>query len=266
MGILYVDECGNSGVTDLSQPFFLYGGIYLDNNEWRKVYQEINALLITERTAIAAKVAASPSTPQVQTGQDGVMALIESYEKNLSFLKTFYFHTTDINRGHGLWITKNLHERFELIRSIIQICKSHNIKIFVGEFDKQKFQANVPKSVYSQKLIEYKMLIPYFFSGLEQISPGEYVLVRASGDLHETALISESLKNTNNFYPDDFIMESKKSPMLQISDAILWTLQAYKRIDLSKQNHTAREREVIATYLLLESCNLHMLKYDPIYV
>lgn len=265
MGILYVDECGNSGVTDLAQPFFLYGGIYLDNDEWRKVYREINALIITERTSIAANVAASPNIPPVHTDQDGVTALIASYEKKLSFLKSFYFHTADINRGHGLWLNKNLHERFELIRSIIQICKSHNIKIFVGEFDKQKFLANAPKNMHSQKLIEYKMLIPYFFSELEQASPGEYVLVRASGDIHETNLISESLKNTQNFYPDDFIIESKKSPMLQISDAILWTIQAYKRIDHSKEEFTEREREVIATYSLLKSCNLHVCQYDHVY-
>lgn len=265
MSVLYVDECGNSGVRDPQQPFFLYGGIFLDNREWRKVYQEINALMIAEKTLIASRVAAN-AQPSTYSTQEDIEELIGSYKERMLFFQNFYFHATDIIRGVELWTHKTLHERFELLRSIIRICQSNNIRIYVGEFDKRSFLLNVSPAVHTEKLIEYKMLIPFFFSNLEQQSPGDYILVRASGDMHETNLISESLQKTNNFFPEDFIMDSKKSPMLQISDAVLWTLQAYKRIDLSKGRFSPKEQEIIATYQLLSSCNLITYTYNPIYI
>lgn len=264
MEILYVDESGNSGVTDLNQPFFFYGGIFLNNTQWRTVYQQVNALIVSEKTLIASRAVASAQAPTYST-LDEVEGLIDNYELSSNFLKKFHFHAKDIVRGTGLWIHKRVDERFDLLKNILRICKVNDVKIYVGEFDKRVFISNVSPAVYSKKLVEYEMLIPFFFSRIEQDLPNDFVLVRASGDIHETKLISESLGKTTNFFPDEFIMDSKDSPMLQIADVVLWTLQAYKKIDHSKESFPFKEQQIIETYDFLQQCNITICNYDPIY-
>lgn len=264
MEILYVDESGNSGLTDLGQPFFLYGGIFLNNTQWRTVYKQIHALMVSEKTLIASRSVANVA-PSTYSTADDVDELVHRFEKSSKFLRDFHFHAKDIVRGSGLWMFKQEVERFELLRNILRICEANEVKIYVGEFDKKSFISNVSPEVHSKKLIEYEMLIPFFFSRIEQELLDDYVIVRASGDIHETKLISESLSKTNNFFPDDFIIDSKKSPMLQIADVVLWTLQAYKKIDHSKEKFSSKEEQTIETYKLLERCKLTICSYNPIY-
>lgn len=258
MGLLYVDEAGNSGLQDTSQPNFLYGGIYINNRQWKDTHNQMMILLEEKKRLITSRVGNITFNAEK----------LDNIQKQLSFFKELHFHAKEIIRGTSLWGKLDEDERFVTLSQIVDICKKNEIKIYIGILNKQHFINNMSLTGKEYDLMDYKLLIPYYFNELEKELIDEYVLVRAQGDIHESRLISEALFNTNKFFPDEFIIEAKKSLMLQIADTILWIIQAYKKIDLSKTTFKSKEQKVIELYKKLVSLDDLFTLYDhrPIYL
>lgn len=259
MGLLYVDEAGNSGLTDTSQPNFLYGGVYLNNEQWKNVNRDLSLHLNNTKASISAQIQGQPVS-----FSDG---RIEDIQKKLDFFQNFHFHAKEIIRGSSLWLKLDNQERFLVLEKIIDICINYEVQMYVGFLHKPTILEHLSASTCREKLQDYKMLIPYFLNELEKTLVNEYVLVRAKGDIHETELISKALLSTNKFFPDEFIFESKKSVMLQAADTILWVLQAYYKIDLRKPTFTAKEQGIIRLFNKLDTSGLlNVYNYNPIYL
>lgn len=253
-----MDEAGNSGLLDTSQPNFLYGGIYINNTQWKTVYNQIALLLENKRQLIASRVGSLSFSIEEMNDIKG----------KLDFFDGIYFHATEIIRGTSLWGKLDMSERFGVLEGLIDICIANKLEICVGILNKNYLIGHLNSLTAKEKLLDYKMLIPYFFNELEKKFVDEYVLIRAQGDIHESKLISEALFNTNKFYPDDFILESKKSLMLQLADTILWVLQAYYKIDLTKPVFLKKEQLTIDLFnkLKRECHKLDIFRYNPIYL
>ena len=256
LGLLYVDEAGNSGLSDTGQPNFLYGGIYINNAQWKKVHKEIGLLLENNKQLIASRVGSISFTSQ-----------INDVKGKLKFFEEFFFHATEIIRGTSLWGKLDMPERFGVLERLMDIGITNELEMCIGILNKKYLIKNLNSSTCKEKLLDYKLLIPYFFNELEKKFVEEYVLIRAQGDVHESRLISDALFNTNKFYPDEFILESKKSLMLQLADTILWVLQAYYKIDLSKSSFNQKEQLTIDLFNKLEQYEkMEIYNYAPIYL
>lgn len=257
LGLLYVDEAGNSGLSDLSQPNFLYGGIYINNTQWKEVHTETAVLLENQKQLIASRVGSISFSVHI----------MNDVKEKLKFFEEMHFHAKEIIRGTSLWGKLTIPERFDVLESLIDICITNNLEMYVGRLNKSFLISNLNSSTCKEKLLDYRMLIPYFFNELEKKLVEEYVLIRAQGDIHESRLISDALFNTNKFYPDDFILESKKSLMLQLADTVLWVLQAYYKIDLSKPSFTEKEQLTIDLFKKLDGYEqLEICNYAPIFL
>lgn len=230
MGILYIDEAGNSGYKDIAQPNLIYGGPYIEPSQWRAVLTDYEKVVAKYKALIYSKF----STPETMPKSfDYLVGQIE-------FFQDFHFHASEIINGKGLWGKLNNNQPFNLLSELIGIMVTHNVKFHAGILNKTKLLGNLSKSSGPlDPLVDFHTLLPLYFQHFEQlIGDQQYVVIIADGEsaekqiLHET-LQSPKLKKCN---PELFIKTAQSNPFLQLADAGLWAIQAFHKLDEANTN------------------------------
>lgn len=256
MGILYVDEAGNSGLSDTVQPNFFFGGIYVKGNNWSQLEKEIIDLQNKYKNIIDSRL------PKA-----GLLKLVEQQSDNFNFFQEFHFHGQPIINRTGLWMKLNNAETYQLLHEIIDILISNSIEIFVGRLDKTLAQENIDtgKVIMSpkQKAKEFELLMPQFIQNFENEKKDyDWVIVRAIGEKNEQNVVSKHLVSANNCCKETFIQDSKKSVFLQVSDIILWVNQAYNRIPEDEREAKSKNKEICKLYnKLQEYSHFYLMEY-----
>jgi hypothetical protein len=234
MGILYIDEAGNSGVKDTAQPNLLYGGPYIEPTQWKTVMADFYTLESKYKSMIYAKFNKPLDMPQS----------FEKLSSQIKFFGNFHFHAAEIINGKHLWGKLSENQRFQLLEDMIIIMKSHNVKFIAGILNKQKFLQKFKTGESFDSMGDFATLLPLYFDYFEKNigDRDNYVVVIADGDAKEKAILHKTLQEeyVKKCVPELFIYSADDVPMLQLADAGLWTIQAYHRLEPSDTSTKAQ--------------------------
>lgn len=235
MGILYIDEAGNSGLKDLAQPNLIYGGPFIEPTHWKGVLADYEKTVAKYKALIYSKFNTPEEMPKsfdYLTGQ-------------IDFFHNFHFHASEIINGKGLWGKLNNNQPFNLLSELIEIMINHNVKFYAGMLSKTKLLSSLPTSGTIDPFIDFKTLLPRYFNHFEQqISEKQYVVIIADGEPSEKQILQTTLQSSTvqKCIPEQFIKTAQSNPFLQLADAGLWSIQAYHKL---KDTDTSRKSQNI---------------------
>lgn len=232
MGILYLDEAGNTGLKDRQQPLLIYGGPYVEPTAWKVLSSELKKIQHKYLGII---------TSRFQSGLEAENFLVE-VGSNVSFLMNFHFHAKEIINRNGLWSKLDKIERFVVLEDVLDILISYRIPFYIGALDKQNYR--IPKRKKQTKMHEYYYLHKHFLSFVEKhISEASHVVtVIDDGDAGEKAALKQSLNNPNleKFFGELVYGKHKDYPILQVADVGVWVFQAYHRLTKGRNDDYAK--------------------------
>ncbi|MFZ0446506.1 MAG: DUF3800 domain-containing protein [Bacillus sp. (in: firmicutes)] len=237
MGILYIDEAGNSGYKDQAQPNLIYGGPFIEPTQWKGILANYDKAVAKYKALIYSKFSTPEEMPKsfdYLTGQ-------------IDFFHNFHFHASEIVNGKGLWGKLNNNQPFHLLSELIDIMINHNVKFHAGLLSKAKLLNSLPASGKVDPFIDFQTLLPLYFNHFEQqIGEKQYVVIIADGEPSEKQILHTTLQSSSvqKCIPELFIKTAQSNPFLQLADAGLWVIQAYHKLqtsDTSKKSQNIRD-------------------------
>lgn len=235
MGILYLDEAGNTGLWDSDQTLLVYGGPYVGAKEWKVANDELAKVQAKYKALIMGRFQSGlNSKTQFARLEDGV-----------HFLSQFHFHARDIANKKGLWSKLKDDERFQVMEDVIDVLFKHNIPFYLGALDKVKLRpAHKPKKNTKNEMTEYKVLLPSLLGFIENDMEenAQIVTIMDDGDPIEKEVIRESLRNTPQvkFMGELVCGKYADYPILQIADIGIWIFQAFHRLGEDREDEHAK--------------------------
>jgi hypothetical protein len=235
VGILYIDEAGNSGVRDTGQPNLIYGGPYIKPSQWKDVLVDYEKNVAKYKSLIYGKFNKPEDMPQS----------FDKLSSEIDFFVDFHFHATEIMNGRKLWGKLNNNQPFNLLADLITIMEIHNVKFHAGILDKSKLLSKLNEE--NKKIdsgSDFKTLLPLFFNNFErEIGEEDYVVVIADGSPEEKEILNQTLQSSSikKCIPEQVIKKAQLNPFLQLADAGLWIIQAYHRLEESDTNNKSQQ-------------------------
>lgn len=243
MGILYLDETGNTGLKNLNQPYLIYGGPFVNADNWKSLESDFVQVQQKYFSLIFSRI-----------DQITDPAKIGEIANEVKFLESFHFHASNIANRNGLWskLVESDNEHFQVFEDIIETIIANKITFFAGAIDKSKVQGNAKNKP------EFKQLLPAYFKYVDNnVNGNHFMVIWDDGDSQERSFILEGLKKPDltNCIPE--LVSAKQLPMLQLADVGLWVVQYYLKLDPSRTDDFANN--VRGLYKKL-SPNLKLLK------
>lgn len=224
MGILYLDEAGNTGLWDKNQPKLIYGGIYASRANWIGLNDAMSKTQYKYKHMIFDRFKNAITMEQLET--------------NIRFFSEFKLHATEIVNQTGLWGKIDNSEKFQVLEDVVDLLVNNNAQVFVAVLDKLPLRP-VKKPKHNE-YIEYRHLLPKFFTFADRILPHEYSVILDDGDVPEKDVFREVLRiGSYKALPELIIEKSARFPLLQAADIVVWVTQAYHRLEISREDHHA---------------------------
>lgn len=243
MGILYIDEAGNSGVTDTSQPNLIYGGPYIQPHQWKPILDAYEKLAAQYKTLIYSKF----DTPQKMPKS------FETLSTQIDFFQNFHFHAKEIANGRRLWGKLNNNQPYKLLTDLISILKDNDVKFHAGMLDKTSLLDKLKKEKTPiTTTSDFEELLPFYFTEFEkQIGSDTYVAIIADGTPEEKNILHKTLQSScvKKSVPELVIKLAEENPFLQLADTGLWTIQAYHRLKETDQSKKAKQIRALYEHL-----------------
>lgn len=223
MGILYLDEAGNTGLWDQDQKLLIYGGPFVNAHTWRLLSKELAKIQAKYKSIIMSRF---------QSGIHKNMPF-SHLESGVGFLADFHFHAKNIVNRKSLWCKLDEVERFELLDEVITALIKYQIPFYVGSLDKVKFRPK--KKPKRNEMKEYRVLFQHYLPFIESHVESEQGIVTIidDGDSSEKEIVRESLHSCQltKFYGELICGKYSDYPLLQVADIGIWVIQAYHRLN-----------------------------------
>lgn len=232
MGILYLDEAGNTGLRDTDQPLLIYGGPYVEPSSWKMLSHDLSLI---HRKYLGIIVG------RFQSGLGNKNFLTE-VGMNVNFLTDFHFHAKNIINRKALWSKLNKTERFVVLEDIVDLVIKYDIPFYVGALDKKKYSSKKKRG--KGKLSEYRHLHNIFLPFVENDlrKHAHVVTVIDDGDPGEIKTLKSSLNEDElkKFFGELVRGKHRNYPLLQVADVGIWIFQAYHRLSNNRNDDYAK--------------------------
>lgn len=223
LGILYLDEAGNTGLWDNDQKLLIYGGPYVDSYLWKKLSHDLAVIQAKYKAIIMSRF---------KSGLKGNLSFTQ-LESGVSFLSDFNFHAKNIVNRRALWSKLDDDERFDVLDDVIESLIIHKVTFYVGMLDKVKVRPKKKKKKNDMR--EYKHLFREFLSFVEDEidEHSNVVTIIDDGDSIEKEMLKKSIGDDvlTKFIGELISGKYNEYPLLQIADIGIWVIQAYNRLD-----------------------------------
>lgn len=214
MLIAYFDEVKPSG-TD--QPYYILGGLVLDETIIPELEQEINELAV------------------------------KCFGTETGISKQTEFHATDIASGRkNFKKLRNPKERFNIIKELIKIYDKEDLVFRVA------VRLNVDKLYEGVNLEE--MALMYFIEKVNSLAVSKNTTAMLIGDFEKEKIVTQAVqnlaiykkdgtpyafgKNIKNILDTVHFAHSHNSRLLQLADTYLWTFQLRNRTETQSELRT----------------------------
>lgn len=223
LGILYLDEAGNTGLWDRDQTILIYGGPYVNPSLWKKLSHDLVVIQAKYKALIMSRF---------KSGLKGNLSFTQ-LESGVSFLSDFNFHAKNIVNRKALWGKLDDYERFDVLDDVIESLITHNVPFYVGMLDKVKIRPKKKKKRNDMR--EYKQLFREFLGFVEgEIDEhSSIVTIIDDGDSIEKEMLMKSIadEELTKFFGELVSGKYDEYPLLQVADIGIWVIQAYNRLD-----------------------------------
>jgi hypothetical protein len=243
LGILYLDETGNTGLNHTDQPYLVYGGPFVGADKWKQLEQDFVQVQMKYYSLIFGRLdhVTDPSK-------------IGEIATQVKFFEDFHFHASHIVNRTSLWskLIEANGEHFDILKDLVTIINRNQIDFFAGAIKKSTVQGTAKNKP------EYKQLLPDFFKHVDDnVNNNHFMVIWDDGDIKERELILDGLKRPNlqNCIPE--LVSAKQLPMLQLADIGLWIIQYNLKLDPSRTDAFAQNVRTLSSQL---SPNLKLLK------
>lgn len=251
MGILYIDEAGNSGLKDPTQPNLIYGGPYIEPNHWNGMVDDYEKAVAKHKANIYSKFSTPAEMPKS----------FDHLAGQIDFFTDFHFHASHIINGKGLWGKLNNNQPYKVLEDLIDIMVKHNVKFHAGLLNKEKLLNTLPTGKKFDNLLDFQTLLPSYFTHFEQqMGEKDYVVIIADGEPGEKQVLHETLQSsaTQKCVPELFIKKAEDNPFLQLADAGLWVIQAFHKLQ-PNETEGRKNQNIRTLYAKLQPIlNLYM--------
>lgn len=231
VGILYLDEAGNTGLWDNEQKLLIYGGPFVTAKTWKLLSKELARIQAKYKAKIISRF---------KSGIDQNMPF-SILESGVTFLADFNFHAKNIVNRKSLWSKLDEVERFELLDEVITALIKYRIPFYVGSLDKTLFRPR--KKPKKNDMREYKILFEQFLPYIERDlrKTEDIVTVIDDGDSTEKDILREALRreNLSKFIGELISGKYNEYPLLQVADIGIWVIQAYHRLQKNRDDEYA---------------------------
>ncbi len=218
----YVDESGNTGFGDMAnQPVVSYGGILVPNEHLVNIEQDF--------FAISCKIKL-----EIQNTIQGV-----SHFDDMSFFKKFEIHSSHFFKGANLFGNLSLEQRLRLAEDMLNLLRQYKVKVFVAAINKSVYKNNQPSSAHIKM---HGLCISEMVNLLENellSTTSTAAVLTDNGRDDEYNLLSNELKNpkrTGVILAQAFKVESYNSPLVQLSDLVIYLTSNYFKNKYGFQN------------------------------
>lgn len=255
MGVLYLDEAGNTGLWDNEQRLLVYGGPYVNATTWKILSRELAAIHAKYKAIIISRF---------QSGFHKNMPF-STLESGVAFLADFNFHAKNIVNRKSLWSKLDDIERFQLLDDVVAILIKHHIPFYVGCLDKVSFRPR--KKPKRNDMREYKILFEQFLPFIEKDIKNreDIVTVIDDGDSTEKEILRDNLrsKELTKFVGELICGKYNEYPLLQIADIGIWIIQAYYRLQKHRDDEYAEQVRTLYKRLMKVARNCYCTKKKP---
>ena len=222
MKLIYIDDSGNTGkkLDDKLQPLFLLGGFIIDEENWREVDREIDAI-------------------KTKYG-------IESLE----------IHSIEIMNGakdtpYRDW---DYNKKLQFFKDTLEIVKKYDLEVIYFSVKKSNFKSYF-QSKYGKEFEQQFNISPYLlaFSYILQISDSNLISADSNGMLildeqdewkkpaNKTfnllrTLVDEPEVKIEKLLDRSFFVDSSESNMIQLADIISYTTKRYLEIEIKEMS------------------------------
>jgi Protein of unknown function (DUF3800) len=243
LGILYLDEAGNTGLKDTAQPYLLYGGPLVGADKWKALEHDFIQVQKKYYALIFSRI-----------DQISDPTKIGAVVSQLKFLENFHFHASRIVNRMSLWskLDETKGEHFDVLKDLVTLINKHQIDFFAGAIDKSTVQGQ------SKNKPEFRQLLPAFFKHVDDnANNNHFMVIWDDGDTKDREIILDGLKRSNlkNCIPE--LVSAKQLPMLQLADVGLWIIQYYLKLDAARTDDFAQNVRSLYNQI---SPNLKLLK------
>ncbi|RXY97529.1 DUF3800 domain-containing protein, partial [Fictibacillus sp. S7] len=131
MGILYLDETGNTGLKQTAQPYLIYGGPFVDANKWKTLERDLADVQKKYYSLIFSRI--DHVTDPAKLGEVATQ---------VKFFEAFHFHASHIVNRTSLWskLSEKKHEHFQVLEDIVETLNKNKVDFFAGAIDKASVQ------------------------------------------------------------------------------------------------------------------------------
>lgn len=241
-GVIYIDEAGNTGLKDLTQPYLMYGGVYVTAAKSRKVVNDLYATRVKYEHVLKSRI-----------GNVDIANLdIRDISAQLRFFEHFCFHAAEIMHGTGLWGKLSHPERLALIEELIGIIGDNSLSFYIAVLDKKCYLKKHPhrphNSEYACVMDEFLELIQQDLKACGQTG----LIIGDDGKEEEKRTITERLQNQSLSCIHCDIIHQRRfdRPLLQVADVGIWLIQGIYR----KREGLKSIYEVLEPSLKLVAC------------
>ena len=150
-------------------------------------------------------------------------------------------------------------ERFEALEDLINVLLNFDVKFHAGILNKAKLLKKLSDPI--DPLEDFKTLLPFYFKEFEStIDVDNYTVILADGEPKEKEIMFETLQESfiKKCVPEQILYSANDRPILQIADAGLWIVQAYKRL---ADNNTSYKANLIRQNFNKLNKNLIIYEY-----
>lgn len=244
MGILYLDETGNTGLNNTAQaPYLIYGGPFVGADKWKALEADLALIQVKYYSLIFSRI--NHVFDPAQLGQ---------IASDVGFFQNFHFHASHIMNRTSLWskLIEKDNEHFQILEDIVTTLNNNDVTFFAGAIKKSTVQGRAADKP------EFKNLLPAYFKYVDtNVNDSHFMVIWDAGDVNERTLILDGLKRPDlkNSIPE--LISAKQLPMLQLADVGLWIIQYYLKLDPSRQDDFAQKVRTLYNKL---SPNLKLLQ------
>ncbi|WP_419954757.1 DUF3800 domain-containing protein [Neobacillus niacini] len=247
MGILYLDEAGNTGLWDNSQTKLIYGGPYVKSSDWKEINDELVLILRKYKGLILGRF---------NTGINA-STQFSSLENGVKFLSDFRIHAADIIDRKRLWSKLSDVEKYQVLEEVVDALIKKHIPFYVGIVDKEKLRPAIKPANKQNNMTEYKTLLPAFFHYVEGHlgDNEEFTVIIDDGDAPEKEQLRIALRDNNlkKAMGELIVEKSINFPLLQAADVGVWITQAFTRLDSARTDpHAVKIRDLHSKLLSIK--------------
>lgn len=255
---IYIDESGTKSITNLEQPVFLFSAVCIKTNIFSNVESEMTSIIHKTKQLIKTKLYFALNDNRYTSNRASRAAdILEDL-----LLKDFELHCSELIRGDNEFIILKEHDRIKIVKDVLNLISSNNIKVITSLCAKEEFRNKHAEK--DTKQIEKDMhetiveqLIDSICKYLEEEDDCACIIADEGNEIIEKILIPKlKFLESERLTPEVLEKSSNKSVCIQMADICAYVNNMKKRASILEHYNKKQLAKELSELIEENSINL----------